>query len=377
MQPDQPMIDRFYKGECTPAEAKLVMDWLLGNEGSSSGMKGWESSLEKEWEGASLTGDYPEEYPAEMLAFIEANKFIDPDEAESMAPKWKPDGRNAVSGRMRLPWRQGMVAACVLLVACLSFLLWNNEKRADKVIPLITAKRQESFVSTPRLIAVNAPAQRQTILKLTDGSAVVLSPGAILRYDSLAYDQKDRVLYLSGQAVFTVAAEKDKPFSVNANGFSTTALGTSFMVTTRSSDAIQVRLYSGKVVIRHTGPLPKPMQDVYLQPGEELVYNSNLHQSLVSRFGSLDVRPGSAGRLRKDIEISGDTLVFHNAPLADVLSLLGKRYHVRIQYDRQILSDVYFTGQALPGDAIELLLKTVTRINNLTLIAAGDGFIIK
>jgi len=375
MQPDQELIDRFYNGECTSREAKLVMDWLLANE--------QDPSLTKEWAETSAIGDYPEEYPAEMLAFIEANKFIGSDKADGMVPvrkfgaRGRFDAKGNLSDSIRWPWKQGMVAASVLLVACLSFILWNKGKRMDKGIPAVATKQQDLAAITPRLIAVNAPAQRQSTLRLADGSTAILSPGAVLRYDSLAYNQKDRVLYLSGQAVFTVAAEKDKPFSVNANGFSTTALGTSFMVTTRSSDAIQVRLYSGKVVIRHTGPSFKPMQDVYLQPGEELVYNSNLHQSLVSRFEPRNARPEHASRIRKDIQISGDTLVFHNAPLADVLNLLCKRYHVRIQYDRSILSDVYFTGQALPGDAIELLLKTVTRINNLTLIAAGDGFIIK
>jgi ferric-dicitrate binding protein FerR (iron transport regulator) len=366
MQPDQELIDRFYHGECTSREAKLVMDWLLENE--------QESSLTKEWAETSAMGDYPEEYPAEMLAFIEANKFTESDKAGQRAAIRRFDAK---SGSIRLPWKQGMVAASVLLVACLSFILWNKGKRTDKGIPALAAKQQDLAAMTPRLVAVNASARRQSTIRLADGSTVILSPGAVLRYDSLAYNQRDRMFYLSGQAAFTVAAEKDKPFSVNANGFSTTALGTSFMVTTQSSDAIRVRLYSGKVVIRHTGPFSKPMQDVYLKPGEELVYNNSQHQSLVSRFEPLNARPGPAGRIRKDIQISGDTLVFHNAPLADVLNLLCKRYHVRIQYDRHILSDVYFTGQALPGDAIELLLKTVTRINNLTLIAAGDGFIIK
>lgn len=364
MRPDQQLIDRFNKGECTPDEEKLVMDWLLASGGEA-----------EEWTEIPLEGEYPAEYPAEMLAFIKANTFNGP--AKIVASERQPDGLRVSAGNIHTLRRQWIAAACILLVACVSFLLWNKGKRADKVMPAIAAGHQERPVMISGLTIVNAQAQQQSTLRLADGSTVVLSPGASLRYDSLAYDRKDRVLYLSGQAVFTVAAEKNKPFSVNANGFSTTALGTSFMVTTRSSDAIQVRLYSGKVVIRHTVPFSKPMQDVYLKPGEELVYNSNAHQSFVSRYESPNDLPARAGHIRKDIRISGDTLVFHNAPLADVLDLLCKRYHVHIQYDRHILSDVYFTGQALPGDAIELLLKTVTRINNLTLIAAGDGFIIK
>jgi hypothetical protein len=60
-----------------------------------------------------------------------------------------------------------------------------------------------------------------------------------------------------------------------------------------------------------------------------------------------------------------------------VLEVLKRRYHVVIQYNHNSVTDAYFTGSVLPGDAIELILKTVTRINGLSLIAAGDGFKIK
>ncbi|MHA4806857.1 FecR family protein [Flavitalea flava] len=371
MQPGQQLIDRFYRGTCTPEEAKLVMDWMLEKERGSSG--------DAEWTEISPVGNYPENYPVEMLAFIEANHSKKTDDIPH-----KPGDRQSASdeGQRMIPFhfpalRWAMAAACLLLFAGLSIVIWNKSKRTLAVNPAIAVNVETPPAKIQRLASFNAPVKRPSTIRLADGSTVILSPGSTLRYDSLAYDQNDRVLFLEGKAVFSVAPQKNKPFRVNANGFSTTALGTRFMVATRTAGAIQVRLYSGKVVVRYTGTPTKPMQDFYLQPGDELVYDSKMRQSVVSRFESLNEKAGLATRTRKDIKMSGDTLVFDNAPLADVLDLLHKRYHVAIQYNKSILSDAWFTGQLLPQDPIELILKTVTRINKLTLIAADDGFIIR
>jgi ferric-dicitrate binding protein FerR (iron transport regulator) len=258
-------------------------------------------------------------------------------------------------------------------VAGLSFLGLQKDKKQERAVP-VTAARREQGTEKIQLLALNAPAGRPLTIRMVDGSTVKLEPGAVLRYDSNSYNRNDRVLLLEGQAVFTVAAEKDKPFSVNANGFSTTALGTSFLVATKPAGDIRVRLYTGKVVVRRIGSSNPPMAAVYLQPGQELAYGGKGQQALVSRW---EPKAVPAIITPKDIRLAGDTLVFDNAPLASVLDVLHRRYHVAIHYDKAGLSDAYFTGSVLPGDAIELILRTVTRINNLTLIAAGDGFIIK
>lgn len=348
MGPDQQLIDRFYKGECSPAEAQQVMTWLLENEQAESS--------DKDWSEASVEGKYAQGVEEEMLEFIQVNKRI-------------------VSVRT-IPWKRLAVAASIAVVAGLSILGLQKRKKAGGTTPAIV-KQQQSFHANTNLIALNAPAGHPLTIRMVDGSTVILEPGAVLRYDSVSYDKKDRVLSLEGQAVFNVAAKKDKPFSVNANGFSTTALGTSFLVAAKPMGDIRVRLYSGKVVIRRIGMIQPAMKDVYLAPGEELAYGGRDHQFLVSRPPTIPEKPKSLFARAKGVRLEGDTLVFDNAQLATVLDVLKRRYHVSIQYDPSGLSDAYFTGSVLPGDAIELILRTVTRINNLSLIAAGDGFIIK
>lgn len=306
MKPDDVLIDKFYSGTCTPEEAKLVMDWFMENE------------QEEDWE------DAPEnEYSAEMLSVVRANTF----------------GTKII----RL-WPKIAVAASVLLIASLFFM-----KKEQPV---------KQIAATTKVISnwTSITAANKMNIRLKDGSAIVLERGATMRYDSIAC----RTIYLEGKALFTVAANEQKPFTVKTKGYSTIALGTSFMVS--AENGFHVKLFSGKVLIRTNS-----RKDIYLQPGEELVCNKIIRVSH---------KPEIIPAKHKSISIENNNMVFDNAPLKDVLELFKEKYHISIQYDEQNLSGVYFTGQVLPTDKIELILKTIARINNLTLTSKDGTYII-
>jgi len=347
MQPDQELIDRYYQGNVTPEEAQQVMNWLLENE--------TEPQLARDWSAASPMGEYPKQYEKKMLAFIQRATY-----------------RSTPVRSMH--WVRWAAAAGIVLVAGLAILLLPHHK--NKLVA-----KQTSTVTQPLLATRNAAGSHPLTIRMVDGTTVVLEPGAILRYDSASYNQRDRVVSLEGQANFYVAHNKSKPFSVNANGYSTTALGTSFLVAAKPAGDIRVRLYTGKVVI-HKLDADSTIKDIYLVPGEEMAFTTIAHQPAVSRFlpeklPAEDRKGSILAAHTKEVKRVGDTLVFNNAQLTTVLEVLKRRYNVVIQYDRNSVADAYFTGSVLPGDAIELILKTVTRINGLSLIAAGDGFIIK
>jgi ferric-dicitrate binding protein FerR (iron transport regulator) len=345
MQPDQQLINRFYQGKCTPQEAQQVMNWLLQNETMPS--------LENDWLQAERVGKYPRPYEKRMLVFI-------------LQHIKRP-------AAMRRLYRAGWaVAASIILVAGLSIVLLHQTKKTG-----VTA--QQNTVSNKQLVVLYAPANKPSTIKMVDGSIIVLEPGAVLRYNVAGYNAKNRIVSLQGQAVFFVAPNTNKPFSVLANGFSTTALGTSFLVKAKPAGDIQVKLYTGKVVIRQLGVAHA--NEVYLAPGEEMVLGNSNHQPMVNRWLPEKTvhEEQSENKLAttKEVQFTGDTLVFNNAPLATVLNVLKHRYRVHIHYNQHRVDNAYFTGSVLPGDAIELILKTVTRINGLTLIAAGDGFTIE
>jgi ferric-dicitrate binding protein FerR (iron transport regulator) len=304
MKPDDILIDKFYSGTCTPEEAKLVMDWFMENEQT------------EDWEDQT-----PNKYETEMLGVIRASTF----------------GTKVI----RL-WPKIAVAASVLLIGSLFFM----KKEQPAII--------KSKVAVSNWTSITATNKMN--IRLKDGSAIVLEKGATMRYDSIAC----RTIYLDGKALFTVAANEQKPFTVKTKGYSTIALGTSFMVS--AEKGFRVKLFSGKVLIRTNS-----QKDIYLLPGEELAYNKIIRVSH---------KPEIIPVKRKSISIENNNMVFDNAPLKDVLELFKERYHITIQYDEQNLSGVYFTGQVLPTDKIELILKTIARINNLTLTSKDGTYII-
>ncbi|SEW39436.1 FecR family protein [Chitinophaga sp. YR573] len=307
MKPDEILINKFYSGTCTPEEAKLVMDWFMENEQT------------EDWE-----DETPNKYETEMLAVIRANTF----------------GTKIIK-----LWPKVAVAASVLLIASPFFMKMKKEQPAKQIA---TTKVISNWTSITAANKMN--------IRLKDGSAIVLEKGATMRYDSIAC----RTIYLDGKALFTVAANEQKPFTVKTKGYSTIALGTSFMVS--AEKGFRVKLFSGKVLIRTNS-----QKDIYLQPGEELAYNKIIRVSH---------KPEIIPVKRKSISIENNNMVFDNAPLKDVLELFKEKYHITIQYDEQNISGVYFTGQVLPTDKIELILKTIARINNLTLTSKDGTYII-
>ncbi|SFD47814.1 FecR family protein [Chitinophaga sp. CF118] len=334
MKREEALLDKFYNGTCTPDEAKMVMDLLLAQETDS-----------EEWGNTPFTGNG---YEAEMLIAIHANTFGSKTRVRNMT------------------WVKIAVAASVLLI-CSLFIVRRNER---KVTPIASLKNKHAING----ISYNAPANKKMRIKLTDGSIITLEPGAFLQYDSTVYNNNNRTLYLEGKASFTVTANREKPFIVNAAGFSTIALGTSFMVSAQQSHDLQVRLFSGKVVVRKTD---NAFKEVCLRPGEELVYSYVTHKEKVSRFEGIHNNILPVPVQQKGISIYDDNMVFNNAPLKDVLELFRHKYHITIQYDEQSISSVYFSGKVLASDPVELILKTITRINNLTLISREGVFIIQ
>src|SRR4051812_1202867 len=328
MQPDQELIDRYYQGNCTPEEAQQVMNWLLENE--------TEPHLARDWSAASPVGEHPKQYEKKMLAFIQR--------ATQQATPVRT-----------IYWVRWVAAAAIVLATGLTLLLLQHKEEKQ------VAKKMSD--STKQLLATrNASDTHPLTIRMVDGTTVVLEPGAVLKYDSASYNQHDRIVSLEGQAAFYVAHNKSKPFSVNANGYSTTALGTSFLVAAQPAGDIRVRLYTGKVVIHKLDGSDSTTKDIYLVPGEEMALRATAHQPIVKRWSpeklSTEETKHSILAHTKEVKRVEDTLVFNNAQLVTVLEVLKRRYQVAIQYNSNSVADAYFTGSVLPGDAIELILKT-------------------
>ena len=171
------------------------------------------------------------------------------------------------------------------------------------------------------LVSINSPTvelqqayqyqQMQSVVTLPDGSIVELKKNASF---NITYSDQLRLITLEkGDAHFSVATDKDRPFVVQHQGISITALGTAFYVRTHAHLQIQVTEHS----INIDSPYGKSWQ---LEEGT----GSRLVKNNWQKLSSAQFEAGLAWREK--------LLIFSSEPLANVLKelelYLGKRVNV-------------------------------------------------
>lgn len=208
-------------------------------------------------------------------------------------------------------------------------------------------------------------------ITLADNSQVKLMPGSKISYYS-DYGIIKRDITLTGEAIFHVAKNKTKPFTVYSNELSTTALGTRFKVTAyNTSKSIKVFLYEGKVVIHK---LIKLADSYYLLPGDALEYD---RKTLIANV-ILNVRKDNLPKPGYDINIApSNWYMFNNQNLSQVFEQVEAIYNVEIKYAYRDINNIKFIGKIEKTDSIETILKDIAKINNLKVIKNGRVYTIK
>jgi len=112
------------------------------------------------------------------------------------------------------------------------------------------------------------------VLTLSDSTIVSLAPHSYLRYP-LRFDDKDRNVYLHGNAQFNVKRNERHPFKVYAENIVATVLGTVFNIKSSGDSAIVVELSTGKLNVEIMNSSLKPEQSILLDPNERAVYVRN------------------------------------------------------------------------------------------------------
>lgn len=151
-----------------------------------------------------------------------------------------------------------------------------------------------------------------TDVVLDDGSRVTLDAGAAIRV-AMADDVR-RVTLERGAAYFDVAHDQAHPFQVGVGDRNVIVTGTRF-VTALTGDGAQVSLLQGRVLVGRRDAADKAALDgaLTLSPGERAVFAPG--QPGIEKARA-DVEMATAWRQRR--------LVFHNAPLSDVVTAASR-----------------------------------------------------
>lgn len=197
------LIDRYLRGDATPEETDLVERFYDRLAGREADWEVWEAAAKKEL-GARLYR------------------------------KIRQKTKKPQSRKLWL-WIPAAAAALILLIT--TFLLPDQYRSGDATeLPAITEK------------TITATAEQRSIL-LSDGTYVLLSPGASLIFPS-SFEEETREVRLEGEAWFDVQRDSLHPFRVLAGGVITTVLGTSFSINAHPEDTkVEVKVTSGRVQV--------------------------------------------------------------------------------------------------------------------------------
>ncbi|WP_311267709.1 FecR family protein [Sphingobium sp. WCS2017Hpa-17] len=156
--------------------------------------------------------------------------------------------------------------------------------------------------------AMTATGEQRSIA-MPDGSRILLNTQSAVAFDYAAGRRKIRLL--KGEAAFTIAPDRTRPFTVEAQGGSTTALGTRFLVRAVGNSS-QVSVTEHRVRVACPGGHGRTAD---VGEGQSIRYDD------AQGCGTLET-----GKVADADAWTQGFLTFENRPLSEVVAELG-RYH--------------------------------------------------
>lgn len=360
MQNLQQQIENFWKQDTSASENREILKMLETSE------KERKELLQSEYEDMLSGKAAPDGLTAEQKKKIWKKLRV----KQTNTVRWKTTYKHLALYR----WAS---VACLAIFMCLCV-----HKYKQNIKPAEKRHVELSRITMPKIIEEKIFAGRQEKrIMLPDGSTVQLSAGSAIRYPE-HFELHARDIELEGKALFEVAKDPSRPFTVTAAGFTTTALGTRFIVNELIKNHVHIHLLRGKIVVRASSAARMTMKPVYLVPGQELNINTQL-----KHFNIDTVLNNNAGNLfpslprnkhkdkTKEIDDNNLSLSFDKADLINVFQALEKHYGIKIVFDKAEVRDLSFTGSFEPSDKPEFALHVICSMNGLS-VTKKSGYIL-
>ncbi|MDB5110552.1 MAG: hypothetical protein JWR67_1666 [Mucilaginibacter sp.] len=218
------------------------------------------------------------------------------------------------------------------------------------------------------------------LVKLDDGSSVILKPGAQINYPA-KFNGKSRDVSLNGEAFFEIHKDAAHPFFVHCGDWVTRVVGTSFTINTSNrTKEFKVVVNTGKVLV-YTDNINNlkilPIKDkqlaakpIYITPNEELIYNTT-RKSLVKETLMTP--------LLLSANLSRALFTFHETPLYKVIANIKRAYNVNIIYNEKQMGGCPLTaslGDEHLLEKLDLICKALDAhyyINEGQIVIQGAG----
>jgi len=196
---------------------------------------------------------------------------------------------------------------------------------------------------------LTVPYGKRFKVTLSDGTIVSLNSGTTLRYPEQFGINGKRNVFLTGEAFFEVAKDKQHPFVVNANQVDIEVLGTKFNISAYPENpSVNSTLVEGSIQMYEA---ENKANVVLLEPNQMATWNSNS-----KKITTKEVDPGFYAAWTKG------ELAFKDTPFSTIAKIIQRTYDVEIINENAVLAKQNFTGTIkISESSVENILELLKR----------------
>ena len=225
---------------------------------------------------------------------------------------------------------------------------------------LVYTSSEGKNVDEIRFNELEVPRGGEYKVRLADGTLVYLNSATRMKYP-VKFDEKERKVYLSGEAYFEVAKDPERPFFVEMEGVEVRVYGTSFNVNTHQEGNIQTVLVKGSIGVK---VLSSGMESV-IRPGQ-----------------MAEFKQGNTKVDVKDVNVAVYTdwkdgiFRFENQRLEDILAVLSNWYDMNVFYQTVSVKELHFSGYMERYKDVSVILEAITLSTGVTFSIQGKTIIV-
>lgn len=303
----------------------------------------------------------------EWDSFLSERKSASADEQRTTI-KLSSFQKNTKRHYKRIPLIAVILTSCVLM---LSFFIYHTVNKQYNAENKNVALNVRSEVDTkPKIVVLENSSGAIKNIILPDGSQVQLFKGSEISYLE-KFDSSKRNVFLTGTAIFKVAKDSKRPFTVFCKEVATTALGTEFKISS-AKEKISVNLIEGKIMVRSTKKDTRLTNKMYyLLAGSTILFNRSENKFQEETKPDVPLNTSASEKYKQ----------FDDKNLTEVLSYLSGKYHVKIVYSETTMAQIRFVGTIYDKESVESVLGNIALMSNMKLhvdsSSSGRTFILE
>jgi len=311
------LLGKFFSGEASPEEAMLLEDWKNDHPDNLLHY----SISEKMF--ALIHQEAPYGEPNSTLAWEKVRPHLTP-----------PAKIISINRKGNYLW---IAAACITLLIGVGVLLTYlfREEKAQEMVYVTEKEIRE--------------------IKLTDGTAVVISPNSNLTIDT-DFGKKNRTLHLKGAASFSVVHQEKLPFIIDIGNVFVKDIGTKFTIkSSADTDTVYVKVDEGVVLL-----FDSLGSSLEIKAAEKALYVRSIRKII----SDIAVKKAVAN------------VQFVNSSLNEVILKLNAIYTTTITLENENLKNCTITTQ-FNQENLETVLGIITETLGLSYEKTPSGYLIK